>query len=120
MKIYVAHSSGFDFRNKLYDPIRKSQLNKDHQITLPHQKSAKTQNSFRVIQKSDLVIAEVSYPSTGLGIELGWANILKVPTVGIYKKGAKVSSSLQIIIQEFIEYSAPDQMIKKLISYLSR
>ena len=32
----------------------------------------------QIIKKSDVVIAEVSYPATGEGIELGWANGQKV------------------------------------------
>lgn len=75
MKIYVAHSSGYDYQNELYSPIRNSTLNTKHQITLPHENSIEQFNSKEFLKKCNLVIADVSYPSTGLGIELGWANI---------------------------------------------
>lgn len=34
MKIFVAHSSNFDFKNELYLPLRNSDLNNKHKIFL--------------------------------------------------------------------------------------
>jgi len=48
-------------------------LFKNHEIILPHDK--RNLISKDIIKKCNLFIAEVSFPSTGLGIELGWANI---------------------------------------------
>lgn len=37
MRIYVTHSSGFNYKNELYLPLRNSALNEKHEITLPHE-----------------------------------------------------------------------------------
>ena len=35
MKIYIAHSREFDYKNELYTPIKK--VLKDHEVILPHE-----------------------------------------------------------------------------------
>lgn len=79
IKIYVAHSRSFDFKKELYEPIRKNFLNNEHTFILPHEHSEEPFNSKDYLKdEADLVIAEVSEPSTGLGIELGWADAHQV------------------------------------------
>lgn len=72
-----------------------------------------------MIKNCDLVIAEVSIPSTGQGIELGYASYSKTPIVCIYEKGAKVSSSLKFITDKFIEYENTEDMIEKVREFIS-
>ena len=74
MKIYVAHSKKLDYKKELYEPLRNSSLNNEHEIILPHEKSDKPFSSKEFFKTCDVIIAEVSYSGTGLGIELGWAN----------------------------------------------
>ena len=119
MKIYVTHSSGFDYQNELYQPLRKSELNNLHEITLPHEHTTEQFNSKEYMKDCNLILAEVSYPSTGQGIELGWANLYDVPVVCFYKKGVKPSGSLKVISNTFIEYENSEDMIQKLTDYLS-
>lgn len=113
MKIYVTHSTGYDYKNELYEPVMTSQLYKQHEIILPHLTSEFI-NSKEVIAKSDLILAEVSFPSTGQGIELGWANHLGKKIICFYKSGAKYSSSLKVVSDLFFEYNSNDEMINKL------
>jgi hypothetical protein len=70
------------------------------------------------LKKCDLVLAEVSYPSTGQGIELGWANMYGVPILYFYKKGTKLSHSLRATSNTFIEYENEGDMISKLAEHL--
>lgn len=112
MKIYISHSTGYDFKNELYNPIRNSSLDKSHEITLPHENKIKLFDSHTYLKKCDLVIAEVSYPSTGQGIELGWANSLGVAIVCIYKKSYKPSSSIKAVSNKIFEYSNSKTLIK--------
>ena len=98
MKIYISHSSEYDF--------------------LPHE--AKTVNTKDIISKYDLVIAEISLPSTGQGIELGWADYTKTPILCMYEEGAKISSSLKYITNEFIEYESVEDMIKKIRNFIKK
>ena len=121
MRIYVAHSRGFNFQEELYAPLRQSHLNQEHTITLPHEKSEESFNTKEAIRnKYDLLIAEVSYPSTGLGIELGWADSFNIPIIGVYKKNSKVSSSIKSLTKNLIEYSNPEELIQKIEDLLNK
>lgn len=71
-----------------------------------------------VISKYDLIIAEVSLPATGQGIELGWADYAKTQILCMNKKDTKISSSLKFITNDFIEYENDTDMINKINNYL--
>lgn len=66
MKIFVSHSTNYDFDSELYAPLRQSDLAKEHEIILPHE-NQRDVNTKDIIKNCDLVVAEVSYPSTGQG-----------------------------------------------------
>ncbi len=115
MNIYVAHSTSFDFQKELYGPIKSCSLNKEHVFIFPHDVSSESFHSKEFFQKDcDLVIAEVSYPSTGLGIELGWADMLHVPIVCIAEKGSSVSGALHSVTETFLEYSDTKELLEKI------
>lgn len=118
MKIYISHSSEYDYINKIYNPIKNSNLNGKNNFVLPHE--SKITNTKDVIANSDLLIAEVSEPSTGQGIELGWANYNNTPILCIYEKGSKISSSLKFITNEFIEYEDCEDMIEKIKAFINK
>ena len=84
MKIYIGHSREYNYLEDLYTPIKTSLLFNNHEIILPHDK--RNLISKDIIKKCNLFIAEVSFPSTGLGIELGWANFLILPFVAFIEK----------------------------------
>ncbi len=48
--------------------------------------------TYRVITKCDLFIAEISSPSTGVGMELQMAQEHKIPVIGLCRQGVKPSS----------------------------
>jgi hypothetical protein len=114
MNIYVAHSTSFNFKEELYAPLRASELNSSHTIVLPHEESSAQFNSKEYLKTCDAVIAEVSYPSTGEGIELGWANLYGVPIIAIYKEGTKPSGALKAVTDTLIEYADAADMIQHL------
>ncbi len=68
-----------------------------------------------IIKHADLFIAETSYPSTGQGIELGWADSYGCPIVCIHKKGAGLSGSLQVVCKKFLEYKDVSDMMEKIV-----
>jgi len=117
MKIYLGHSTGFDYRRELYEPIMNSEIGKNNEIICPHL-SKEAKDSKTAISECDLFVAEVSYPSTGMGIELGWANIFGKPIICVYKTGTKISDSLKIITDKFMGYSSADELIAGLEKYL--
>lgn len=118
MEIYISHSSKYDYINKIYNPIKKSDLNKENKFFFPHDAKNKGMNTKDIISKYDLVIAEVSLPATGQGIELGWADYSKTPILCIYQKGAQISSSLKFITNDFIEYENGIDMINIINNYI--
>jgi nucleoside 2-deoxyribosyltransferase len=120
MRIYVGHAKQLDYRKVLYEPLRNSALNSEHEIVLPHEDCDALFNSKDFLETCDVMIAEVSYPATGLGIELGWADCLGCPIICIYKKGSKASSSLKAVSNIFLEYSDEDEMIALLTHELKR
>lgn len=122
MNIYVSHSKKYDFRTELYLPVRNSTMNVNHQFFLPHELSDEPYPSKNLIvnKEADLVIAEISYPSTGQGIELGWADMCHIPVVCIYKVGAHISSSLTLVSHDFLEYGSTVDMIAKIEQYINQ
>lgn len=117
MNIYIGHSKSFDYRNELYVPLRNSRLNREHNIILPHEFSEKPFSSKEFFQNEcDLMIAEVSYKATGLGlgIEMGWADAFQVPIIAIHLKGISPSSSVRSVTNRFVAYDSPDDMVRRL------
>jgi len=120
MRIYVCHSSAFDYKKELYEPIRNSDLNKKHEFILPHENSNTTFDSKKIIPKCELVISEASFLSTSMGIELGWANKDNKRILFIYKKGFKPSKSLGEVSSDFIEYSHTNDLITKIELFVNK
>ncbi len=111
MKIYVCHSTAFDYKTELYEPL-KSHFGASHDLVLPHEAESDF-HSKTVINSSDLILAEVSYPSTGQGIELAWANINNIPIICLHKTDTAYSKSLRLISKKFIPYkNTPDLLAK--------
>ena len=103
MKIYVSHASNYDYATQLYKPLKK--LLAEYELFLPHEGDNVMQKAADILPGCDLLLAEVSHPSTGQGIELGIAHMLKTPIICIYKKDAKPSGSLHYITDQIYEYS---------------
>jgi hypothetical protein len=119
MKIYVSHPRhGYDYVKNLYEPLRQSHLDRNHKIFFPHENSDLPFDTRKLLKTFDLLLAEVSMPSTGQGIELGWANAGLIPIICIYQKGSKPASSLAAITHVFIEYDSPSDMIAKIDEFL--
>ena len=106
MRIYVSHSSSFDFQSQLYQPLSESALAGEHVLIFPHRQSNEPFPIRELLAKRqcDLVVAEVSYPSTGQGIELAWAAQYGVPILCVSRIDTKRSSSLEALKPTFIEY----------------
>jgi hypothetical protein len=117
MKIYVCHSRHSNFLLELYDPIKSSPLAAAHEFHFPYDnKEAKSKD---VIKESNLLIAEVTLPGTGLGIEIGWADSFGVPILCISKAGSQISNSLAYVTNDFVAYADSVDLVEKLTAYLS-
>lgn len=114
MKIYISHSSQYDYRNKIYNPLKESDLAKFNKFFLPHDDENKIVNTKDIISNCDLFIAEISLSTMGQGIEIGWADYANIPILCICEKGTKISSSIKFITDKIIEYENTEDMVIKI------
>lgn len=119
MMIYVGHSSSYDYTNELYLPLRSSILWSQHTIILPHEHVSIVANSKKIILDCDVFVAEVSHPSTGLGIELGWAEAAGCKIVCMHKEGLIISKALDVICVNYLIYTNSLVMIQLLTQLLN-
>ena len=121
MKIYIGHPSSIDFKESLYRPLENSELAEKHNLIFPHKDSDEPFDSKNLLRgECDLMVAEVSEPSTGLGIELGWAEMFEVPTVLAKRNNVNVSSSLSVISDEVLSYEDKEELIEVLRNRIGR
>ena len=118
-KIYLAHSRDprFDYQRDFYLPFIKNF--RDIEIIVPHDNYAESSfNSKLVIATCDFLIAEVSYPSTGLGMELAWAEAANIPVLCLYKNDTLPSSSVFNLCNDVNRYHAPLDYINTVKNWL--
>lgn len=122
MRIYISHSREFDFENELYKPLHESELPSIHTFIFPHEENLSGINAKELFYRKecDLIIAEVSYPSTGQGIELGWADMYELPIICLYKEGAKASESLHFVSKRFLMYTSQQNMLEDITGLLKQ
>lgn len=119
MKIIVTHATAFNFQDELYKPLRNSALNAQHEFILP-QENGREVITKELIKTCDLILAEVSYPSTGQGIELGWADIFEIPIICLYKEGATPSLSLSHVSKKMLMYTSVENMLSDIEGVLQQ
>lgn len=121
MIIYFSHSKNFDYKKELYEPLRNSELAKNNRFIFPHDQSDNPYGTKKLFETKtcDLVIAEVSFPATGQGIELGWADFLHIPIICMYKKDTKIAESLHVVSNSFFMYEDSKDMIEKMTKILA-
>lgn len=115
MKIYCAHNTTINFKDDYYRPLKESSLAQTHQLIFPHE-TDQFIDSKQIIESCDLVIAEASFPSTGMGIELGWANAIGKRIIAVHHSDTTVSQSLAAITSEILPYSTLEELTDTLIN----
>ena len=112
MKIYVAHASSFPYEKSLYTPIMSHPMSQKHVFVFPHLNAQNGIDARELIKTCDLMLAEVSLPSLGEGIELGWASAAHIPITCLHEKGTHPSRSLRHICTSIQEYSDVDELLR--------
>jgi hypothetical protein len=79
LNIYFVHSTKFDYNNLIYKKILSSSICLAHNLMLPMTKEYQNINAKELMAKADIIIAEVSNPSFGLGLELKWLSKVNKP-----------------------------------------
>lgn len=111
MKIYFAHSKDLENQEEIYSKLESLS---EHEFIFPYRDSSVPLNSKEIIKTVDLILAEVSNPSTGLGIELGWADMLDKPMVCAYRTGLEPSRSLKLMNTSLLEYDDITDLVNKI------
>ncbi|MBU1292785.1 hypothetical protein KJ819_01820 [Patescibacteria group bacterium] len=119
MKILVSHSSSYDYETELYEPLKQSALAEKHTFIFPHDVENVEIETNSHIPDTDLLLAEVSYPSTGAGIEIGLVQAANVPTLFLYKKGTTPSSALKFCKGKQTEYTDSADLVSKIEEYVA-
>lgn len=114
MRIYIAHPTGVDYENEIYKPLRNDSFFLEHELILPHENGDSISNSREDYKNYDIVIAECSEPSIGVGIELGWLYDDKKPIYCFVKSGLRTSSAVASIVKEVIKYNNEQDFIEKI------
>lgn len=102
MKIYVAHASGWDYETQLYDILAKAELGVE--LVFPHRDQTIMAHSKPIIETCDLLLAEVSRPSTGLGIELAWAHAASIPILAVHQASLTPSAAIHAVTKNIHAY----------------
>jgi len=112
-RIYIAHSRDerLRYKEELYTPLKSFYEN--HEVVVPHGEGPYIDSEV-FLPTCSLMIAEVSYPSTGLGMELIWARSANVPVLCIHKSECQVSSSVTNKFSDFISYKNLSEMVQKI------
>ena len=72
LNIYFIHSTKLDYNNLIYKKVLSSSVCLGHNLMLPQTKEYQEKYTKDLMQKADIIIAEVSNPTFGLGLELKW------------------------------------------------
>jgi hypothetical protein len=104
-RCYVSHATATDYRAELYAPLRASELARRYQLVLPHEHRDAPRHTRELVRGCALVLAEVSAPATGQGIELGWADAFGVPVLAVHRADAPVSRSVALIARAVVAYA---------------
>lgn len=113
-KIVITHASALPWKGEFYAAVRASRLYENNDVFLPQEKNKPEQITKERIEHCDLMIAEVSCPSTGQEIELGWADAYHRPIICVHQEKNAVSNSLRFTTSEFISYKDSENLIAQL------
>ena len=119
-QIYVGHSRDpkYQYRLTLYAPLKA--LLQVHQVYFPHEQDGPPSiNSEELLPKCQLMIAEVSYPSTGLGLELAWARTAKILVLCIHLTDCPPSSSVTSLFPHLLAYADEADLCEKIAQWIT-
>jgi 2'-deoxynucleoside 5'-phosphate N-hydrolase len=68
--------------------------------------------TFEVIDKSDIVLIDITEKGVGLGIECGYAYANKKPIYLIAKKGVEISKTIKGIANNIVYYETNNDIIR--------
>ncbi|MBI3250524.1 MAG: hypothetical protein HYZ61_01565 [Candidatus Andersenbacteria bacterium] len=115
---FVSHPSG----STQHTPMFFNAVNdfaKQHpeiEFKFPQEEKGNIQKTKDDIASATLILVEVSIPSTGSGIELGWANASGVPIIAFHQGGAEPSPAVQFATKNIHVYVTEEHIVEVLNS----
>ena len=109
LNIYFIHSTKFDYNNLLYKKILSSPVCLAHNLMLPMTHEYQEKYTKDLMNKADIIIAEVSNPSFGLGLELKWLEKQDKPKLYISLTN-EIPSKYQKIVKSIKETDASNYL----------
>lgn len=116
--VYLAHSSKFDFKNKLYEPIKRSKIGNLYDFIYLMDNPGNLPNTKEMIQTCQAVIGEISYPSIGAGIEIGWADAFDIPLILIHNHSYNPPEYYKTFSSYLLKYDDPERIPEILVTPL--
>lgn len=113
---FVSHpSGGLQHTPTFFNAIQTFQKeHPDVEINFPHQQAEEVQLTKDSIAVSDLILVEVSIPSTGSGIELGWANAEGKKIIAFHQGGAAPSPAIKFVTEKLHVYVTEEHILEVL------
>lgn len=113
---FVSHPSGGTQHTPTFFSAISSFADKDGgiEIIFPHEDESGVTMTREAIESAELVLVEVSIPSTGSGIELGWANAIGKPIIAFHQGGTKPSPSIRFVAKEIHVYVTEEDILQVL------
>lgn len=128
MKAFLSYSytnkKEFENLNKVLKRFLKQKFNIDS-CSFVFDFKEKTTNKImmkkvlQLIDNSDLIIAELSYKSIGIGIEIGYAKAKNKKIIYLKKTTAEISTTSEGISDYLIEYKNEKDLLEKINKILN-
>ena len=116
-KIYFGHSRDgqFDLQEELYSPLQAGLM--QYEVIFPHDKWSDIYPEI-LFPTCSLMIAEISYESTELGIELALASSANIPVLCLHKTSCLPSSFVTKEFFNVISYEGKADMVEKVLHWI--
>ena len=115
---FISHPSGGLHHTPMFFETIKgfAKQNPDINLVWPHAGNDEVQATKNDLQSADLLLVEVSIPSTGSGIEMGWANDANKPIIAFHQAGTQPSPAVKFVTEQIHTYLSSEQIEAVLAS----
>jgi len=79
----------------------------EFEFYFPHQYSIVPNDSRETLRASDYLLCEITKPSTGQGIEMGFAASFNIPIIAICEENRTYSTSISLLTKSISYYKPP-------------
>lgn len=113
---FISHpSGGMQHTPTFFNAINEfAKLHTNISFVFPEDDKDEIEKTRGDIASANLVLVEVSIPSTGSGIELGWASAAGVPIIAFHQGGAEPSPALKFATRDIHVYVTEQHIIDVL------